>query len=96
MLYFLMPRCICYFFAALKPYMNIYTVIFTIDLKHGIIHRVVPWKTYSQVWMQSNWIGYSEQIMVVGDVAMFLASNGVDQQWSLPYQHHQNLVECHV
>ena len=38
----------------------------------------------------------SEQIMVVGDVAAFLASNGVDQQWSLPYQHHQNLVERHV
>ena len=38
----------------------------------------------------------SEQIMVVGDVAAFLASNGTDQQWSLPYQHYQNLVERHV
>ena len=38
----------------------------------------------------------SENIMVEGGVAEFLKTKGVDQQFSLPYAHYQNLVERHV
>jgi hypothetical protein len=38
----------------------------------------------------------SENILVHGDVASYLKSNAVNQQFSLPYAHYQNLVERHV
>jgi len=38
----------------------------------------------------------SENILVHGDVERFLSAQAVDQQYSLPYAHHQNLVERHV
>lgn len=38
----------------------------------------------------------SENIMVHGEVADFLQAKVVDQQYSLPYAHYQNLVERHV
>ena len=38
----------------------------------------------------------SEKILVEGKVAEFLADENVRQQFSLPYAHHQNLVERHV
>jgi hypothetical protein len=43
-----------------------------------------------------NFRSDSEEIMVHGSVEEYLASNGVIQQLSLPYEHHQNLVERHV
>ena len=38
----------------------------------------------------------SEQILISGDVAEFLNTSAVKQDLSLPYAHHQNLVERHV
>ena len=43
-----------------------------------------------------NFRSDSEEIMVHGAVEEYLASNGIIQQLSLPYEHHQNLVERHV
>jgi hypothetical protein len=43
-----------------------------------------------------NFRSDSKEIMVHGSVEEYLASNGVIQQLSLPYEHPQNLVERHV
>ena len=54
------------------------------DFYHAHGHRV------------NNFRSDSESLFVYGNIPEFLESRGINQNFSLPYAHHQNLVERHV
>jgi hypothetical protein len=75
-----------------------YYHVFTSKTKDGFItalQHVYDWYS-SHGHTIKTFRSDSENILVHGDVASYLKSNAVNQQFSLPYAHYQNLVERHV
>lgn len=91
-------RCGAQYFYLFVDRRTSHLTVFTSATKDGFITSLKKvYDTYKALGHKMHaFRSDSESIMVSGNVEDFLENNHVKQEFSLPYEHHQNIVERHV